>query len=90
MRDKEAVAAFLESAGQFERIVNESGFVKLTRLTNDAPPHEKKPAAFHSTTGFFFNDELKMTNYGRDAINRVSTIWQDGKKNSGQNPSCPP
>ena len=35
VRDKETVVKFLESVGQFERIVNDSGFVKLTRLTSD-------------------------------------------------------
>ena len=35
MRDKEVVTGFLEAVGQFERIVNESSFVKLTRLTDD-------------------------------------------------------
>jgi conjugation system TraG family ATPase len=35
IRDKETVSKFLEAAGQFERIVNDSGFVKLTRLTSD-------------------------------------------------------
>ncbi|MDR2385101.1 MAG: TraG family conjugative transposon ATPase, partial [Tannerella sp.] len=35
IRDKEAVQKFLEAVGQFERIVNDSGFVRLTRLTSD-------------------------------------------------------
>ncbi|MDL2230206.1 TraG family conjugative transposon ATPase, partial [Alistipes sp. OttesenSCG-928-L06] len=35
MQDKETATKFLESCGQFERILNDSGFVKLTRLTND-------------------------------------------------------
>jgi len=35
MRDKETVAKFLEAAGQFERIVNDSGFLKLTRMSSD-------------------------------------------------------
>jgi conjugation system TraG family ATPase len=35
VRDKEAVTKFLEAVGQFERIVNDSGFVKLTKLTSD-------------------------------------------------------
>jgi conjugation system TraG family ATPase len=35
MRDKETVIKFLESVGQFERIVNDSGFIKLTRLSSD-------------------------------------------------------
>jgi conjugation system TraG family ATPase len=35
IRDKETVSKFLESVGQFERIVNDSGFVKLTRMTSD-------------------------------------------------------
>ncbi|MCL2738350.1 MAG: TraG family conjugative transposon ATPase [Bacteroidales bacterium] len=35
IRDREVVAKFLEAVGQFERIVNDSGFVKLTRLTGD-------------------------------------------------------
>ncbi|GHV10276.1 transposase [Bacteroidia bacterium] len=35
VRDKEVVTKFLEAVGQFERIVNDSGFVKLTKLTSD-------------------------------------------------------
>ncbi|MDR1717670.1 MAG: TraG family conjugative transposon ATPase [Prevotella sp.] len=35
IRDREAVQKFIEAAGQFERIVNDSGFVRLTRLTGD-------------------------------------------------------
>jgi conjugation system TraG family ATPase len=35
IRDKDAVAGFLETVGQFERIVNDSGFIKLTRLTDE-------------------------------------------------------
>jgi conjugation system TraG family ATPase len=35
VRDKEAVTKFLEAVGQFERIVNDSGFIKLTRLSSD-------------------------------------------------------
>jgi conjugation system TraG family ATPase len=35
IRDKETVTKFLEAVGQFERIVNDSGFVKLTRLTSN-------------------------------------------------------
>ena len=35
VRDKETVTKFLEAVGQFERIVNDSGFVKLTRMTSD-------------------------------------------------------
>ena len=35
IRDKETVDNFMESVGQFERIVNDSGFVKLTRLTSN-------------------------------------------------------
>lgn len=33
--DKETAVKFLESVGQFERIVNDSGFIILTRLTDD-------------------------------------------------------
>lgn len=33
--DKETAVKFLESVGQFERIVNDSGFISLTRLTDD-------------------------------------------------------
>ncbi|MDD3963509.1 MAG: TraG family conjugative transposon ATPase [Synergistaceae bacterium] len=33
--DKETAVKFLESVGQFERIVNDSGFITLTRLTDD-------------------------------------------------------
>jgi conjugation system TraG family ATPase len=35
IQDKDAVLHFIESADQFQRIVNECGFVKLTRLTDD-------------------------------------------------------
>jgi conjugation system TraG family ATPase len=35
VRDKEAVGKFMEAVGQFERIVNDSGFVTLTRLTSE-------------------------------------------------------
>jgi conjugation system TraG family ATPase len=34
MQDKEAAQRFIESVDQFQRIVNESGFVKLTRLSD--------------------------------------------------------
>jgi conjugation system TraG family ATPase len=34
IRDKDGVQKFLEAVGQFERIVNDSGFVKLTPLTD--------------------------------------------------------
>jgi len=33
--DKDTAVKFLEAVGQFERIVNDSGFVKLLRLTSD-------------------------------------------------------
>ena len=33
--NKDTAQKFLEAVGQFERIVNDSGFVKLTRLTSD-------------------------------------------------------
>lgn len=35
MQDKEAIQKFLEAVGQFERILNDSGFVKLSRITTD-------------------------------------------------------
>jgi len=35
IRDKETVTKFIESVGQFERIVNDSGFIRLTRLSSD-------------------------------------------------------
>jgi conjugation system TraG family ATPase len=35
IRDRETVTKFLEAVGQFERIVNDSGFVRLTRLTDN-------------------------------------------------------
>ena len=34
MRDKEAVARFMECCGQFERIVNDSGLVRMERLSD--------------------------------------------------------
>ena len=44
IRDKETVSKFLESVGQFERIVNDSGFVKLTRLSSDEITGTKEEA----------------------------------------------
>ena len=35
MQDKETVVKFLESCEQFERIINDSGFISITRLGND-------------------------------------------------------
>lgn len=35
IQDKETALKFLESVEQFERIINDSGFIKLTRLTTD-------------------------------------------------------
>jgi conjugation system TraG family ATPase len=35
IRDREVIQKFLEAVGQFERIVNDSGFITLTRLTSD-------------------------------------------------------
>ena len=35
IKDKETVQKFLEAVGQFERIVNDSGLVKLTHITSD-------------------------------------------------------
>lgn len=35
IRDKETVRRFMEAVAQFERIINDSGFVKLERLTED-------------------------------------------------------
>jgi len=35
VKDKETIQRFLEAVGQFERIVNDSGFVKLSRMTSD-------------------------------------------------------
>lgn len=35
MQDKEAVSRFLECCEQFERIINDSGFITLTRFTGD-------------------------------------------------------
>lgn len=35
IQDKETAQKFLEAVGQFERIVNDSGFIRLTRLTSD-------------------------------------------------------
>ncbi len=35
IQDKEAVQKFMESMGQFERIMNDSGFIVLARLTSD-------------------------------------------------------
>ena len=35
MQDKETALKFMEAVGQFERIVNDSGFIKLSRLNTD-------------------------------------------------------
>ena len=35
IKDKEAIQKFLESVGQFERIINDSGFVRLIRLKDE-------------------------------------------------------
>jgi conjugation system TraG family ATPase len=35
IRDKETVHKFMETVGQFERIMNDSGFLKLIKLTDD-------------------------------------------------------
>lgn len=35
IKDREAVVKFMESCEQFERIVNDSGFIRITRLTSD-------------------------------------------------------
>ena len=35
VRDKETVSLFLESVDQFERILNDSAFIRLERLTTD-------------------------------------------------------
>ncbi|MBE9487929.1 MAG: TraG family conjugative transposon ATPase [Bacteroidetes bacterium] len=35
IKDKEVVSKFIEAVGQFERIVNDSGFISLTRLSSD-------------------------------------------------------
>ncbi|NDV80120.1 TraG family conjugative transposon ATPase [Dysgonomonas sp. 511] len=35
MQDKETALKFLESVGQFERIINDLGFIKLFRITTD-------------------------------------------------------
>ncbi|SHL79551.1 TraG family conjugative transposon ATPase [Chryseobacterium polytrichastri] len=35
IRDKETISRFMESVSQFERIVNDSGLIKLERLTED-------------------------------------------------------
>jgi conjugation system TraG family ATPase len=35
MQDKENVQRFLEAAGQFERIINDSGFVRISRLSDN-------------------------------------------------------
>ncbi len=35
MQDKETVTRFLESCGQFERIVNDSVLLRITRLTDE-------------------------------------------------------
>ena len=35
IRDKEVIHRFMEAVAQFERIVNDSGFIKLQRLTED-------------------------------------------------------
>lgn len=44
IQDQEIVTKFLESCEQFERIINDSGFIKLTRLmTDDIAGTKKQP-----------------------------------------------
>lgn len=35
MQDKETVTRFLECCGQFERIVNDSGLIRIIRLADE-------------------------------------------------------
>ena len=35
IRDKETISKFMESVGQFERIVNDSGFIRLEQMTSE-------------------------------------------------------
>ena len=35
IRDKEAIVKYMEAVGQFERIINDSGFIRLIRLTDE-------------------------------------------------------
>ena len=35
IRDKETIGKFMESVGQFERIVNDSGFIRLEQMTSE-------------------------------------------------------
>ncbi len=35
IQDRETAVKFIEACGQFERIMNDSGFIRLTRLTHD-------------------------------------------------------
>jgi len=48
IRDRETVQKFLEAVGQFERIVNDSGFVKLIRMKDEeitgSPPASPNPS----------------------------------------------
>jgi len=44
IQDKEAVLRFIESADQFQRIVNENGYVKLTRLSDEEITGTEKTA----------------------------------------------
>jgi conjugation system TraG family ATPase len=44
MQDRETAQKFLESVGQFERIINDSGFIKLHQLTTDEIVGGSSPA----------------------------------------------
>lgn len=44
IQDKETTQKFLEAVGQFERIVNDSGFIKLIRLNSDEITGTEKEA----------------------------------------------
>ena len=44
VRDKDTARKFLEATGQFERIMNESGFIRLSRLTNEEIVGTKRKA----------------------------------------------
>jgi len=63
IRDREAVNRFMEAVGQFERIINDSGFIKLARLTDDDITGTKDEAGIIEK---YFSLSLKDTTVLKD------------------------
>ena len=59
--NKQLLQEFLESCGQFERILKDSGFVQLTRLTEQALISEESKAGIIEKYCFLLEDENAST-----------------------------